>query len=417
MSRILIVLLSLFPSIVIGADELFDLPIEHTGLSAKLEARVDSPLLADFPLVLKLTMTNTSDKPIYYWCGGPDQYPPAKNFTAELTNEKGEKRRLTLSNGQYEAGSGIHVAVKIPQEFPAVSDPIAAGKYTLRVAGRISGYIKDGKIVETWPAMSAEPIAIEVIEDRAAVIAAEKTWIERLKRSPFSRYVSIRYGFDPDVKTWLDQILSDEPKAVEVGLRELSQVQRFPSGADVILKQVATNRSSLFSREPKRVSDLLERDSNSLRSERIHDQTLVAIVRRLRTDAALETLLIFANSAAVNQFAREQAVEALANFPQPKAKDELLRMIKDRNHPAYWSAIRSLAYLRSPEAMPPLVKQSLDEDLRKRAFAIRALTWLREEPDARRTIEKALTDPDEHVRRCAKQALARDLNLPLDNAW
>lgn len=78
MSRIFFALFCLLSSVVLGEDEQFGFPIEHTGLSAKLEARLDGPWLTEFPLVFKLTMTNTSEKPIYYWCGGPDQYPPQR---------------------------------------------------------------------------------------------------------------------------------------------------------------------------------------------------------------------------------------------------------------------------------------------------------------------------------------------------
>jgi len=414
MSRIFFALFCLLSSVVLGEDEQFGFPIEHTGLSAKLEARLDGPWLTEFPLVFKLTMTNTSEKPIYYWCGGPDQYPPATNFTAELTNEKGETLRLPLTNGQYEVGSGINLAVKTPQEFPAVCEPIAAGKYTLRISGRTGGYRKDGKIVETWPAMKSEPMMIEVVEDHAAVIEREKKFTENNKRTPFMRHVSVRYGFDPDVKTWLEQLLSNDVKTVTRGLGELNRVQRFPSGADVILKQAAIRRGTQASINVKRPSDLLEK---AHRPDRFPDQLFVQIVRRLRTDAALDTLLIFVDDDAVDKYAREHTIQALANFPQPRAKVELLRVIKDRNHPAYWSAIRSLAYLRSQEALNPLLKQAVDEDRRKRAFAIRALTWLREEPESRRAIENALTDRDEYVRRCAKEALERDLNLPLDITW
>src|SRR5688500_16217911 len=61
-------------------------------LSAKLTVEVDRVVLANAPLQLQITITNTGDTPIGYWCGGPELYPSARPFSVFVKDEQGRTR-------------------------------------------------------------------------------------------------------------------------------------------------------------------------------------------------------------------------------------------------------------------------------------------------------------------------------------
>ena len=142
-------------------------PIKTVDLSADLTVEIDGPILADLPLQLKLTITNTGQAPLRYWWGGPGPYPTARPFAAEVTDAKGSTRWSPLHNGQAEQGSGEGRLIEKVQELPAACDPLGPGTYTLRVIGKPEVSYPDGKAWQTWPAMRARlfrPSIVWVIE-------------------------------------------------------------------------------------------------------------------------------------------------------------------------------------------------------------------------------------------------------------
>lgn len=139
-------------------------------LSADLTAQIDGPTLAEFPLLFKLTVTNTGRTPIYYWCGGPGQYPNASPFVVTVTDQQGHSTKFRLHNGQFVEGSGTSRPITKTQMFPAACDPLAPGVYTLQVSCKAYCRADDGS--EERPAMTSEPFKITVVEDASALAAA-----------------------------------------------------------------------------------------------------------------------------------------------------------------------------------------------------------------------------------------------------
>lgn len=380
-----------FATTVALADE----PAEKGELSAKLSVKVDGPLLADFPLLFKLKMTNDGEKPIHFWCGGPGRYPSARYFTITLINEREAPRVLSLSNGQYEVGSGGHVPIEDSQVIPAVCGPVSAGKHVLVVQGRAEEITRqDGKSVLIWPAMKSEQIEIEVIEDREKLKEAEQAILNRAKQEPFAAHVSLRFGIDPIVDAWLKQLRAT-PK--EIGFaHQLGMVERFPNGTDLILKEVCEKRGQV-ELPPK---------------QRSHDPGLVLLVRRFKTEAAMEALLVFVDSKLVSSSSRELAVRALIEeFPQPKTRMRLQHIISDTNHPSHWMAIRDLTYRRDPLAIQALLKCANDKDVETRLIAVQALSWFRDDPRAKECLEKAKSDRDKSIQETVPKALSQDLRI------
>jgi hypothetical protein len=216
---------------------------ESPNLSASLTVEVVGPQLATLPLQLKLTISNTGKAPFYYWCGGPGQYPDADPFTVAVTDATGRTRKYRLHNGQYIKGSGRDYPINTRQTLPATCDPLSRGNYTLKVTGKSQSFVRNGEMVEHWPAMSAEPITIKVEDNPSAVAKAEKDLMARAEKDPFARHLVRVYGIDPIVKTWLNQLLSDDPKVAWKAMGELQNVLRLPAGGDVILARAAVKQS------------------------------------------------------------------------------------------------------------------------------------------------------------------------------
>jgi hypothetical protein len=363
-------------------------PITAAELSADLTVEVDGPLLAHLPLQFKLTITNTGKAPFFYWCGGPASYPNADPFAVAVTDARGQTCWLPLHNGQFVEGSGTHRPVETTQTLPAACDPLGPGTYTLRVAGKPRVSFPDGTMIETWPAMSARPITIKIEEDRPALAAAEKDLLARAEKESFARHVALVYSIDPVIKTWLAQLLDDNPKTAFEVVGRLQHVRRLPAGGDALLKQAALKHCHPKSGKP---------DHNLL-------YYISLIGRNVRTEEALDAVLMIARCEAA-QYARTAAVDHLAYFPQKRAEDALVAFTMNKGTAAYWPAVVGLARRHNRIALAPLLQAATDQDLGRRASAVRALSGLRDYSVAREALNAALNDPHPGVRQSAQLAL------------
>jgi hypothetical protein len=167
--------------------------------SAKLKVEVDGPLLANFPIQLKLTVINTGKTPFSIWCPKGLHYPNACMFSIAVTDGNGRTNNYVLDNEAPSVGSGYDVRVKTTMTLPAVFDPLPPGNFTLKVTGAAEGHNaehregeivrSDEEIIETWPAMSSEPINITVKEDPIALAKAEKDLLAKATEGAFAEHV------------------------------------------------------------------------------------------------------------------------------------------------------------------------------------------------------------------------------------
>jgi len=321
---------------------------------------------------------------------GPGHYPDAGIFTAIVTDARGTTRRLRLGNGQFIMGSGVDCPIRDSHKLPAAMDPLPAGVYTVKVSGISDGFVdQNNRVVGTWPAMSAEPITIDVREDANARINAEKRLIARSKSEPFAKYVAETYGIAPIVSRWLEQLLDDNPKVALQSVGDLQYCRRLPLSGDEILKQAAAKHIKPESGKPDK--DLL--------------RYISLIARNIHSDAALDASIIIA-TADVDIYARECAVSDLREFSQKKAEIVLGTLATNKKSPVYWTAIAGLAYRNNPTAIEPLLGVITDKDPARRAFAVKALAAFRDRPVVRTALTIASKDSDAFVRRCAETALA-----------
>lgn len=117
---------------------------------------------AGCPIVVEVTVTNVGKENVSWWCGGPDKYPPAQHFVAEVRYGADTNwHKVTPSNGQYVLGSGfdrslapgasIKVPLAVPIDLPDSGDTLAKqdgqmGGVTIRVS--TSSWMSDA--VETY---------------------------------------------------------------------------------------------------------------------------------------------------------------------------------------------------------------------------------------------------------------------------
>ena len=205
----------------------------HADVAAKLDAKITGPTVTDFPLLLELTVTNTGSQPFQYWCGGPADYPQGSHFTAILMDSHGTSRKLRLSNGQNEEGSGFGRPIEKAGTFPVSLPPLPLGDFTLTIESPEERY---GEIV-SWPAMKAAPLKFTVTTDAPALIKARDALWERYEKDPFAKYVLYAYDLDTAPNGRVDALLDPDPKVAFnkigglMGLRWLS-----PRDAAILLQ-------------------------------------------------------------------------------------------------------------------------------------------------------------------------------------
>ena len=354
--------------------------------SAELAAEIDGPLLVDFPLLFKLTVTNTGDAPMYYWCGGPAQYPTATPFVVEATNADGKTWQLRLDNGQYRIGSGSVNPIEKTQTLPAAGDSLPAGDYTLQVTAKADYDVDKGEKIEVRPAMSSKPLKVTIVEDRAALEVANKKLLDRKGAEPFAKFVAETYSIDPVVQTWLDQLLDDDIKVGMKAIGHLQNVSRFPPGGDKVFLEAAQKFCG-----PK--SSVAEK--NRLRY-------ISLICRRIHTDNATDAIATIASSAADEKYARHCAALDLAGIPGERAEKALLALAADKDSPIYWDALLGVARHKNTMAVKPLLQAATDPKAANRAIAMRALGDFRDVPEVRSVLTAAAEGEDSTVTRVQK---------------
>jgi hypothetical protein len=307
---------------------------------------------------------------------------------------------------------GLHYILPT-QTLPAAADPLEPGTYTVTVSGKRMTqnpdhgpglwwrvmYDKptmttskhdppspDSGTEVLWPAVSSEPITIKIKDDPQALAAAEKALMTRATRESFARYVARVYAIDPAVKACIDQFLNDDPNTTYGTLGTLTEVRRFPTGAEARLQRLAARHCHA---EASDFNDFLLME-------------IALIAGNMGTNEAIEAALVIARSGA-GADVRESAVFNLGMFPQKKAESELLALLAKKDSPVCWPAVCMLAHRRCPAAVAPLLQAVKDKE--KCGVAVRLLGGFRDRPVARDALNAALKDHDPSIRGYAKAVL------------
>jgi hypothetical protein len=185
-----------------------------TAPSATLSIAAESIQPSGVPIVITLTIKNTGPVPIAYWCGGPGEYPDAKDYCAKLRSIDGAESGsnvMRLFNGQQSDGAGrIHpIAVGEVAQMPAVLEALPIGKYQVIAGCRAYGHFEDNTLRKVeWPAqLTVQPVEIEIRDDGALRDQRDQQLLSRVRAAdPFSHWLAATYP-RPAVHTALSEDL------------------------------------------------------------------------------------------------------------------------------------------------------------------------------------------------------------------
>jgi hypothetical protein len=380
-------------------------PIRGGDPAASLDVAIAGPVLANFPVQLKLTITNRGRDPLSYRCAGPGTYPSADTFVAIVSDSTGAKRKVRLRNGQYEGFSCQLYDITDTQSLPAALDPLLPGAYTIRVvwltaffvahdpaghrraATKLEEFFLNDEVSTEWLTHASPPLSIRVGTDPVKVAAAEKGLLARAENDPFASYVAECYGISPEVTQWLRQLLSDPQRGMEV-VGRLQHMARLPPGGAEVLKEATIK----YCRPP--VDDAS--------AKLLYQITFVA--RDIQTDETLEVLAVIARADVAARL-RKTAFDDLFFFRQKRVEEVLLDLATRKGDQLHWDAIRELGARGNGAALAPLLQELKNSDPARRANAVFSLGGLKHTPAARDALVTALRDSDPRVREWAKSAL------------
>jgi RNA polymerase sigma factor (sigma-70 family) len=342
--------------------------------NAQLDVRTAAVQPAGVPILLDIKLTNLGKEPLHYWCGGPGRYPGFNNTIVHIVDGQGKASMAVLSNGQYIQGSGISVPVPscTAIDVPAVIPPLAPGKYTLRI-GR------------------GEVARIEVKEDAALAGQWEQALLKRIRAGePFAQHVA-REAQRPGV---LKAILRDlEDGTQEQGTQAsmtLFGTRELPAGTSAALVRAIPRRIEMIERENVRTTDLV-----------IY---LAMIAGRLKTDE-LVPVLIEASKADLGEESRSRLVDALGEFPQLKAREEMRKLLNSESGRVQFAAAWALAKQKDTSALPFLLKVANDVKHQRREDAYYLLRFFKSDLQVEAVLRRALTDADPRIAATARRSL------------
>ncbi len=370
-------------------------PAARGDTTAALDAKLTSPPLAGFPLIFDLTITNTSppgDKPPSFWFGGGDGiYPSAYGFEARITDAAGHILYRHLQNAQIRAGSGGNHPIDVSLTFPAVSDSLTPGDYTLFI------FTTGGAGAMQLPPMRSPALRVTIHEDAAAFKLAAQPYSAAPAQVPprrFTEFVGVTYGFSPIVDQWLADLAKPDsnPANVRTAAIYLASVHRLPAGGEAILKEAIAQLQKQFA-------------GNGTAEQGRIVQSLIQCAANLASDAGTDIVLSVVQG---NSPERLFAVRALGDCPPGKRVDNvLLTLSKDSDANIAQQAMMVLGIRGNPIALPFAKEAFKKNDNFSPNAAGRILFGLSDDPDARRVIKDAFADPQSSIHNFAPKLLTR----------
>jgi RNA polymerase sigma factor (sigma-70 family) len=340
------------------------------------DVAADAVQPAGSPVLLTITMTNTSKQPLAYWCGGPSMgYPAVVGVKVQVADEAGKTQQLSAFNGQYLAGSGLMVAVQpgAAVKIPAVLPPLPRGTYTIRIG--------DGRSAR-----------VTVKDDPELLSQREKDLLARAgKGEPFAQH-AIAAHLSPSLeRKLLEDLAAEERDVAWQAAQTLYKVERLRAEAVPALTRAMNKQLALELARKDRQTNVLV--------------YLVSIASRTGAEEAMEPLLTLAKST-MGGGARAEAVAWMGMFQNERATRELYHFLKDAEADVRFAAARALAERKDPAGIEVLVAAARDSKSPWRDQACRALVHFPDDPRAERAIVFCVEDPqDPTVRDGAKIAL------------
>jgi hypothetical protein len=357
-----------FLTIVLLTSRLMAQPVPADS-STDVEAEKTQP--AGVPILVRITLTNIGQTPISYWCGGPAKYPGAHKFSARIMDDKGQTREATLSNGQYEMGSGVFRRIQPGQSvtLPAALEPLPAGSYTIQV-----GEGKPGKV--------------SVKDDPQLLQAREQDLLKRIRQGePFAQHVARKVATESVTRALLQDLLSEDQQVALQAARTLEKVEKMPADSGTAINKAMRMHLKAEEQKQNRQTHLLD--------------SLAVVAANVGSDEAMTAVEALVNSS----LGGRTAITQLGRFKQQGAAKSLRDLLKDTAEDVRFEAARTLANRKDQAAMDVLLAVAGDKRSRWRAYAYAALANFPTDARVEPAIKNGLNDEDDFARSQAQQAL------------
>jgi hypothetical protein len=334
---------------------------------ATIDLKADATQPAGVPVLVTVTLTNMSKKPLTYWCGGPGRYPGLFNTLVSIVDDKGNESTSVLTNGQYMMGSGIVETIAPGQSvtFPASLQWVRTGTYTIKVG--------DGK-----------PARVTIKDDPALFKQRKEDLLKKIRQGePFAQHVA-RAAIEGALKqALLEDLLSEDEKHAEQSALTLVMADTLPPKTDAVLRRAMT----------KQLAELNKRQMRNTGAV-IY---IAMMAGKIGTDDALEAVLELARSDLGGE-TRSQAVGCLGSFKQGKAHKALGEYLKDQDERVRLRAAQVLAQRKDAAALPVLLAIAGNAQSQWRRETLRSLLSFPNDPRVEPALRQLQQDADESLR-------------------
>jgi RNA polymerase sigma factor (sigma-70 family) len=352
-----------------------EIPEEQKEFSgAQLDVKTAAIHPAGVPILLDVKLTNLSKDPLPYWCGGPGDYPGFNQTVVTVTDARGRKQALVLSNGQYLEGSGINRRVESCTSIsvPAVCPDLPPGEYTLRIGRGV-------------------PARIVVKADADLTRQWEQDLIKQIRAGrPFAQHVAHVAATPGVTKALLADLTDGTPAAAREAAYTFWQTKELPAGIGAAVGRALPRRLEEFQKAHDRRTDLID--------------ILAMIAARIKSDDLIDSL-IAASKADIGDETRSRFIDALGEFPQEKVLAELHRLVTSAGGRVQFSAAWALAKKKDTFALPFLLKVAGEANHHRREDAFYLLRYFKTDLVVEAVLKRALQDADPRIADAARRSL------------
>lgn len=323
----------------------------HAEVAASLAVQGEAIQPADLPLLVTLTLTNTGDKTLSYWCGSLDTYPGAEHFSAEAVGKDG--KRITLSarmmptgdgtttydiyNGQPQNGSGINRDIELGATItvPLAISPLPPGPYVLQFHSEWNA----PSLLAKQPRLGEGALHVLVRRDQTLRTAREQALLGRVRHGEaFAENVVAHYNLQPIIEQLLPDLASDDADAAIHAAMTLSHVPELPAGAAAQISRAV--QKHLRGPDIYAAANLLS--------------YLALLAVKTQSAETLEAMILLVQSDREPEV-RWHAAQALGQFHQTQAFTELCALLLDPQSAVRGAAAVALAQRHDAAALPVLL--------------------------------------------------------------
>ncbi len=359
-------------------------------ITGRLEMAIDGEQAVDFPIIIQVTLTNTSEKPLT-WSATKSGAVPARLLRVLVRTADG---KTSLEKPENEMGGTLNAFFGTPQPpttlesqqqttFNVFLNPLPIGEYRLRV-------ITSGAATASFPELDSVQWLTIRVRANQRVVGQRQAAIVRAAAggNAFDQYLAKTFGFSDDMDSLLEQLQSGDLDSMKKAADQLSSTRRMPPGSDSVLHSAI-------------------KQCDAQKADKRYDDTHWALFRlflKSGRDEALDQLIETIDSG--EQHNRTLLIDHLADFKQPRAAEWLIKFQNAANAIDAKAAVLALARRSHPAALEPLIKLAADPAANPTAFPTLASNYF-DDPQVAKLIDQAAQSANAALSAEAKAAVLR----------